>query len=88
MDFDYVLEVMIEKAGKLFTKTDLCKDLCRNAEKAEKELKDKYGDDNYSYIIEKVDELTSISMYESSFLYKQGFLDCVALLKELGVLNK
>ena len=87
-DFDCIFEMMIENAGKLFTKTDLCRDLCKRAEKAEKELEERFSDEDYTYIMEKADKLISVSSNESVFLYKQGFLDCVSLLKELGVLNK
>lgn len=88
MNIDYIFEVMIEKAGKLFTKTDLCRKLCNRAEKAEKELEQRFSDEDYTFIIERIDDLVSVSSNESVFLYKQGFLDCVSLLKELGVLNK
>lgn len=87
-NFESYIDYAYEKAIEAYKETDEYYAISQSVELSDKELRTKYSEEEYESIMTKVDAYIMQAEREGSFLYRKGFEDCVAILKEIGILNK
>lgn len=84
--FEDFMDFSMEEAVEHFRKTEEYDLLREDAERAESDLKAKFGESGYQFIEKCLDTILQPESREGTFLYQQGYRDCIALLKKLEVL--
>ena len=84
--FNFVTERLFENAVKEFRSTEQYQLLKEKREQMERDCKYNLTDEGKEFTFECFDLLLSIEGQETRYVYNKGLLDCVALLKWLGVL--
>lgn len=80
------LEEMVERALMEYKETQESIELYAKCDKAEQELKNKFPDEDFQFIIKKSDSFVMKAEGEGNFLYRQGFKDCLSFLSSLGII--
>lgn len=78
---------IMESALRAFQQTETCTKLELQCEQAQRELKKKFDEEDYSFIMKRVGIFSLRLEREGAFLYQQAFKDCICLLKYLNILN-
>ncbi len=86
INFEDFIGLSMERASRLFRQTEQYELLREDVERAEQDLKNNFGEDDYSYIESCFEILLKAESQETEFLYRQAYKDCVELLKKLVVL--
>ena len=87
INFEDFIRLSKESATRVFHQTEECKLLCANSQSAQQDLKLNFNSEDYSYIEDCFESMIKLEWSEMDFLYRQGFKDCVELLKSLEVLK-
>ncbi len=87
INFEDFIRLSKESASRAFHQTEECKLLCANSQRAQQDLKLNFNSEDYSYIEDCFETMMKLEWGEMDFLYRQGFKDCVELLKSLEVLK-
>lgn len=83
---DYIAH-SFEEALSRFKETEEYRLLDKRCEEAERALQDRFSEDDYHFTTQMMDAYIMQAEEEGRFLYRQGYRDCVNLLKQLGILG-
>ena len=76
---------IMESALRAFQQTETCTKL--ELQQAQRELEKKFDEEDYSFIMKRVEIFSLRLEREGAFLYQQAFKDCICLLKYFNILN-
>lgn len=78
---------IMESGLRAFQQTETCTKLELQCEQAQRELEKKFDEEDYSFIMKRVEIFSLRLEREGAFLYQQAFKDCICLLKYFNILN-
>ena len=84
--YEKYYDELFEKALEAYKATSESNELEKKCQKAEEKLKEKLSEEDYSLVIKETDIFVMNAEAEGRFLYKQGFKDCINILKKFGVI--
>lgn len=86
IDFDDFIGFSLEEAARKFHSTNEYHLLKEKVEQMEEACKERFSENDYSFIEHCFETLLEAEGGETEFIYLQGYKDCVALLKQIDVL--
>ncbi len=84
--YEKYYDELFEKALEAYKATSESKELDKKCQRAEEKLKEKLSEEDYSLAIKETDVFVMKAEAEGRFLYKQGFKDCISVLKNFGII--
>ncbi len=84
--YEKCYEELFEKAVNAYKETNTYKELDAECLKAEEKLKAHLSEEDYFFVIKETDVFVRSAESEGDFLYKQGFRDCIGLLRRFGII--
>ncbi len=85
-EFDFFIDQLLDSAVKSFRATSQYGRLQEKMDRMDSDCKTMYTKQEQAFAMECFDLLLDASGQEQRYVYQQGLLDCVAILKGLGVL--
>jgi len=84
--FEFFVEEMCNNAVKSFKETEQYKLLREKLDQMDRDCDSELKRDEKAFVEECFELLLSVSGQEEHYVYRRGLLDCVNVLKYLGVL--
>ncbi len=84
--YEKCYDELFEKAVEAYKETDVCKELNVKCLEVEERLKEQLSAEDYLLAIKETDVFVRNAESEGDFLYRQGFKDCIGLLKYFGII--
>lgn len=86
IDFDFFMDEMLDVAVAKFKATTQSELLQEKIEQMNRDCEMMFTEDERKFAIECFELLLEITGQEERFVYRQGLLDCITVLKKLGAI--
>lgn len=86
LDLNDIANILLENAVEDFHKTEKYRLLCEKHNQAVDNYESKLSEIEKESVDEYLDALTELQGAETEFVYRQGFKDCMLILKKLTVI--
>ena len=84
--YEQYYDELFERALEVYKMTTEKRELEKMCQIAEEKLKEILPEKDYNLVIKETDVFVISAEAEGKFLYKQGFCDCIGILKHFGVI--
>lgn len=86
IDFDFFTDEMLDVAVVKFKATTQSELLHKKIEQMNRDCETMFTEDEREFAIECFELVLDVAGQEERFVYRQGLLDCITILKRLGVI--
>lgn len=86
IDFDFFMDEMLDVAVAKFKATAQSELLHEKIEQMNRDCETMFTEDERDFAVECFELLLDVAGQEERFVYRQGLLDCITILKRLGVI--